>query len=49
MGTMSGPVGAVELDGRLIGAGKVGELTVRLTELYNEALVDPAQGYDCFS
>lgn len=46
MGTMSGPVGAIELDGRPVGNGKVGSVTLRLYELYNQALVDPSQGYD---
>ncbi len=46
MGTMSGPVGAVELDGRPIGHGRVGRVTLRLSDLYSRALVDPSHGYD---
>ena len=46
MGTMSGPVGAIALDGRAVGKGHVGPLTRRLSELYQQALVDPAQGFD---
>ena len=49
MGTMSGPVGAIELDGRPIGNGKVGEVTLRLYDLYKRALIDPSQGFDIFS
>lgn len=46
MGTMSGPVGAIALDGRAVGKGHVGPLTRRLSELYQQALVDPSQGFD---
>lgn len=49
MGTMSGPVGAVEIDGRAVGRGKVGDVTLRLYELYKQALVDPSQGFDIFA
>ncbi len=49
MGTMSGPVGAIELDGRVIGDGRVGELTRRISGLYAAALRDPSQGYDIFA
>lgn len=46
MGTMSGPVGAIQLDGRPIGTGSVGAVTLRLYERYKQALLDPAQGFD---
>jgi len=46
LGTMSGPVGAVALDGRPVGEGAIGPVTRRLRELYREALHDPAQGVD---
>lgn len=46
MGTMSGPVGAVELDDRPVGSGKVGRITLRLYELYKQVLVDSSQGFD---
>ena len=46
MGTMSGPVAAIELDGRPVGEGQVGPVTLRLCELYGEALVDPNHGFD---
>ncbi|MEM7394801.1 MAG: aminotransferase class IV, partial [Verrucomicrobiota bacterium] len=49
MGTMSGPVGAVELDGEPVGSGHVGEVTRRLYAYYNQALVDPDQGFDIFA
>lgn len=49
MGTMSGPVGAVELDGRTIGNGAVGPVTRQLSEWYQQALNDPAEGYDLYS
>lgn len=46
MGTMSGPVGAIELDGRPVGQGVVGPVTRRLSECYAAALLDPSQGYE---
>ena len=46
MGTMSGPVGGIDLDGRPLGNGKVGRITLRLLDLYNQALVDPSQGFE---
>ena len=44
MGTMSGPVGAIALDGRPVGDGTVGPVTRRLTAWYEQALTDPGQG-----
>ena len=46
MGTMSGPVGAINLDGQPVGDGKVGQVTLRICDLYSQALVDPLQGFD---
>jgi len=46
MGTMSGPVGAIRLDGRPVGQGVVGPVTRQLSALYQSALVDPSQGVD---
>lgn len=46
LGTMSGPVGVTELDGRPVGTGRIGPLTLRLSGLYQQALIDPAQGFD---
>ena len=45
LGTMSGPVAVVNLDGDTIGDGQVGEFTKRIYTLYAQALLDPAQGY----
>ncbi len=48
LGTMSGPVAVTRLDdfavGRGAGSGAVGPLTQRLCELYQQAMLDPAQG-----
>lgn len=49
MGTMSGPVGAISLDDRPIGAGNVGPVTQHLYELYDQALHDPSLGDDIFA
>ena len=49
MGTMSGPVPAVELDGVVIGNGKAGPITARLQKLYQAVLRDPAHSYDIFA
>ncbi len=46
MGTMSGPVAAISLDGKPVGSGEVGPVTLRLCDLYSQALVDPAHGFD---
>ncbi|HIG44047.1 MAG: aminotransferase class IV [bacterium] len=45
LGTMSGPVSVVTLDGRPVGNGKLGNVTRQLYALYAQALQDPAQGY----
>jgi len=49
LGTMSGPVPVVRLDGSPVGNGKVGALTRQLTQLYVAQLNSPAQGFDIFS
>lgn len=48
LGTMSGPVPVVSLDGAPIGNGRAGTLSQRLTELYVGELNSPAQGFDIF-
>ena len=49
LGTMSGPVPVVNLDGKPLGDGKVGAFTGRLSKLYAQAQLDPAQSFDIFS
>jgi len=46
LGTMSGPVGVVSLDGKMVGDGKLGAVTRQLYQLYGEALLNPSQGFD---
>ena len=48
MGTMSGPVPAITLNGNPIGAGVPGPVTRRISELYGQALNDASQSYDVF-
>ena len=49
LGTMSGPVGVVGMDGRVVGDGVIGPVTRQLYELYAGALMDPVQGFDIFA
>ena len=46
LGTMSGPVGVIELDDRKVGDGTIGPITRQLSRLYEQALSDPKHGYD---
>jgi len=48
MGTMSGPVGVTTLDGRAVGDGNIGPVTRRLYDLYQAAMLDPAESYPIF-
>ena len=48
LGTMSGPVGAVSLDQKLVGNGVVGPVTRRLQHQYQRMLMDPHHGYPIF-
>jgi len=49
LGTMSGPVPVVSLDGSPIAQGQAGALTQRLIEAYRQRLTDPEQGFDIFA
>ena len=46
LGTMSGPVPVVSLDGSPVGNGKAGVLTQQLTQAYIAELNNPAQGVE---
>ncbi|MCB1644521.1 MAG: aminotransferase class IV [Pseudomonadales bacterium] len=48
MGTMSGPVPVIELDGKPVGAGQTGPVTRQLTNLYQRALHSPTHTYPIF-
>ena len=48
MGTMSGPVGVTELDGKVIGNKQVGPVTRNLMDLYHEATLDPKHSFPIF-
>jgi len=49
LGTMSGPIAITHVDGRPIGGtGEIGPVTVRLKELYCEAMVKEENLYDIF-
>lgn len=45
LGTMSGPVPVVSLDGKPVGVGRKGPITERLEALYAQAQNDPKQGF----
>ena len=51
LGTMSGPFGLVEIDGKPVGgkAGAVGPVTLRLQALYGEAMVKDENLFDVFT
>ena len=49
LGTMSGPVPVVRLDGEKVGTGGCGELTKRISALYARAQQDPLQGFEIFA
>ena len=44
VGTMSGPVAVTQLDGVPVGVGVIGPLTLELSRLYQQAMIDPSQG-----
>jgi len=48
LGTMSGPVPVLSLDGAPVGEGSAGALTQQLTKSYVAELNNPAQGFDIF-
>lgn len=45
MGTMSGPVAVMTLDGHPVGDGRIGPVTRRLCDLYATAMLDESQSY----
>mmetsp|Transcript_48927 Transcript_48927/g.72721 ORF Transcript_48927/g.72721 Transcript_48927/m.72721 type:complete len:316 (-) Transcript_48927:61-1008(-) len=49
MGTMSGPIGITQVDGKTIGCGTVGPLTIRLKDLYGKAMLDEKHLFDIFA
>ena len=49
MGTMSGPFGIVEIDGRAVGTGEVGPLTKRLKDGYERAMTRERNLFDIFA
>merc|ERR1712107_628080 len=49
MGTMSGPISIIEVDGKCIGDGEIGPITTKLKSLYTDAMLDENNLFDIFS